>query len=41
MEAARHKLIDFYENEEEKKKIDRRAGAAIVRQQIAVQISHN
>ncbi|XP_073389496.1 cilia- and flagella-associated protein 45 isoform X2 [Physcomitrium patens] len=40
MEAARHKLIDFYENEEEKKKIDRRAGAAIhneIQKQIAAE----
>lgn len=36
MEAARHKLIEFYDNQEEKKKIERYEGAKVICQQIAV-----
>jgi hypothetical protein len=39
MENARKRLIDFYENQEEIKKKERLAGAAVIRSQIAVSSS--
>jgi hypothetical protein len=36
MEAARKKLIAYYDDIEEKKKVERYAGAVVIRQQIAV-----
>ncbi len=36
MEAARKKLIAHYDDIEEKKKVERYAGAVVIRQQIAV-----
>ena len=39
MENARKRLIDFYENQEEVKKKERLAGAAVIRSQIAVSSS--
>jgi len=36
MEASRHKLIEFYDNQEDKKKVERYEGAKVIRQQIAV-----
>lgn len=38
MEAARHKLIEFYDNQEEQKKAERYAGVKVIRSQIAVSI---
>ena len=38
MENARKRLIDFYDNQEEVKKKDRYAGAAVLRSQIAVSL---
>jgi hypothetical protein len=36
MEATRHKLIEFSDNEEEKKKTERYEGVKLICQQIAV-----
>ena len=38
MENARKRLIDFYDNQEEVKKKERLAGAAVIRSQIAVSL---